>query len=75
MRVPLHKVLEALLVLQDCAQAAQADSLQSVITVLDQIEEDLNALNVEEVHLRTLVTIDSVLEVVKSGQDESCRVA
>ena len=35
----------------------------------------MNALHVEEVQLRPLVAIDSILEAIEGGQDESCRVA
>jgi len=74
-RVPLHEVLEALLVLENGAKTAETDPLESVITILDQIKKDLDAFDIEEVQLGALVAIDGVLETIKSGQDESCRVA
>ena len=74
MTVPLHKVLVALLVLKDCAEAAKSDPLERVVTTLDQVEQDLNTLNVQEVKLRSLVAEDGVLKTVKSRQNESRRV-
>ena len=75
MAVPLHEVLEALLVLENGAQAAQRDAFERVVTRFNQVKKDLNTLNVEEVQLGPLVAIDSILEAIESGQDESCRVA
>ena len=74
-RVPLHEVLEALLILQNGAEAAKTDPFERVITILDQVQQDLHALNVQEVQLGALVPIDSILQAVESRQDESGRVA
>ena len=49
--VPLEEVLMGLLVLEDGAKAAQGDALQSVVADLNQVEQDLNALDIEEVQL------------------------
>ena len=74
-RVPLHEVLEALLILQNGAEAAKTDPFERVITILDQVKQDLHALNVQEVQLGALIPIDSILQAVKRRQDESGRVA
>ena len=75
MTVPLHKVLETFLVLKDGAEAAERDTFERVVTVLDKVKQDLDTLNVKEVQLGSLVAKDGVLEAVECGQDESCRVA
>lgn len=75
MTVPLHKVLETLLVLEDGAQAAKRDAFEGVVARLNQIEQDLDTFDVKEVKLRTLVAVDSILETIKGGKNESCRVS
>lgn len=75
MRVPLHEILEALLVLKNGAQAAQTDPLQCIVAILDQIQQDLDTLNVKEVQLAAFVSIDRILEAVESGEDEGSCIA
>ena len=75
MTIPLHEVLEALLVLKDRAKAAQSDSLECVVTALNKIEQNLDTLDVEEVKLGALIAKNGILEAVESGEDESCRVS
>mgnify|MGYP001626754335 CR=1 FL=1 len=73
--IPLHEVLEILLVLKDRAEAAQSDSLERIVAALNKIEQNLDTLDVEEVKLRTFVAKNGILKAVKSGEDESCRVS
>ena len=58
--VPLNKVGESFGVLKNCAQAADSETLNRVITSLNQVKKNINALNIKEMKFATLVAEDCV---------------
>ena len=51
MAVPFDEVLEALWILKNRAEAAQRQPLERVLAPFDQVEQHLDALDVQEVQL------------------------
>ena len=75
MRVPLHEVLETLLVLKNGTEAAETDPFERIVAVFDQVEQDLDPLDVQKVQLGALIPVNGVLQAIKRRQDECGRVA
>ena len=75
MAVPFDEVLEALWILKDRAETAQRQSLQRVLASFDQVKQHLDALNVQEVQLRALISVNCVLEAVQDCDQEGGGVA
>ena len=61
---PLNEVLEALGILQDGADGAQAESLEAWLTDLGEVEQNVDALDVEEVELGSLIAKHGVRQAV-----------
>ena len=72
--IPLDEVTEALRVLQDRANIRQAEPLQAHLTRLGQIQQHVDAVNVEEVQLRPFVAEDGVRKAIEDRQQKGLRI-